>query len=135
MNQPKRLFVIALLVILALNIPALPSAAQDATTPPLSEKGPYGVDLVQMTFVDDSREGRELETLIWYPAEAGKSSYWMPDYQAQPDWSTVCIPWCFIPTICIRTPGVILVLPRIWPLMGLSPCRSGIRTPNPRGPT
>ena len=60
----SRILVILLTVIplLAIMVGSVP--AQDAGTLPLSEHGPYGVGRRMMTFVDENRQGREIETAI-----------------------------------------------------------------------
>jgi predicted dienelactone hydrolase len=63
----KRVFFV--LLILTLAGLATSTAAQETTTPPLTEPGPYGVGMQVMTFVDDSRGDWELKTFIWYPID------------------------------------------------------------------
>jgi predicted dienelactone hydrolase len=48
----------------------LPSAAvmQEAEELPLSTRGNYHVGQRKLTFVDEQRDGREIEVTIWYPA-------------------------------------------------------------------
>ena len=48
--------------------------AQEATLPPLTDPGPYGVRLIRMTFVDDIREDWELETFVFYPADKAQGT-------------------------------------------------------------
>jgi predicted dienelactone hydrolase len=64
----SRILVISLTAILLLAIAVGSVPAQEAETLPLAERGPYGVGMTTMTFVDESREDRELLTGIWYPA-------------------------------------------------------------------
>jgi predicted dienelactone hydrolase len=42
--------------------------AQDAAAFPLGELGPYHAGNQRVAYVDESRDGREVEVLIWYPA-------------------------------------------------------------------
>lgn len=62
----------------------LSATAQDAASLPLSAQGPYGVGVETFDFVDESRDGRVVSTLIWYPAEAGPNSYLMGQQGAKP---------------------------------------------------
>lgn len=41
---------------------------QESVSFPLSERGPYWTGNRSFTFIDDSREGREIRVKIWYPA-------------------------------------------------------------------
>ncbi len=86
MNHKVRLIVVAVIVTLALNaFPAL-APAQEPPAMPLADPGPYGVGEKCLTFMDDGRDGRQLVTLLWYPAlDAGKVSYIMPKRDAEPD--------------------------------------------------
>ncbi len=63
-----RILSIVLVSIMALTMLVRPAPAQESETLPLAEYGPYGVGVTTMTFVDESREDRELVTEIWYPA-------------------------------------------------------------------
>ena len=45
-----------------------PLDTQEPATFPLSERGPYFTGNRAYTFVDDSRDGREIPVTIWYPA-------------------------------------------------------------------
>ena len=53
--------------------PATPTTTQEATREPasltLSEPGPYFAGNRVLTMIDDSRNGRKVELLIWYPAQ------------------------------------------------------------------
>ncbi|MBN1201342.1 MAG: prolyl oligopeptidase family serine peptidase [Anaerolineae bacterium] len=64
---------------------ANPALAQEPESLPLAAQGPYGVGVLTMEFVDEDQQGRELYVMIWYPADAGRSSYLMPEYDATPD--------------------------------------------------
>ena len=64
----SRMLVILLTMILLLAIMVGSVPAQDAETLPLGEHGPYGVGWRRVTYVDESRGNRRLETIIWYPA-------------------------------------------------------------------
>jgi len=68
----KRVFCV--LLILALTGLATSTAAQETTTPPLTELGPFGVARQVMTFVDESRGDWELETYVWYPVDKTKGT-------------------------------------------------------------
>ncbi len=87
--------IVVVLVIVVAILPLRPLAAQEPPALPLAEKGPFGVGVVSLTFTDDSRDGRKLEALIWYPADAGKSSYMIPSYEAAPDTSAAPYPLVF----------------------------------------
>jgi len=73
--------------------PATPSVTAAEATPlsnpfPLSEPGPYQIGKRQVSFVDDSRGGREVSLSVYYPAilpegETGK----LPSRDAEPDLS------------------------------------------------
>ncbi len=47
---------------------AAPARAQEGNALPLSEAGPYAVGTRDMTFTDESRDAREIEITLWYPA-------------------------------------------------------------------
>jgi predicted dienelactone hydrolase len=55
------------LIIILINMVG-PVPAQETETLPLAQRGPYSVGVQTLTFVDDSRDNRELVTEIWYPA-------------------------------------------------------------------
>ena len=64
-----RFISIGIVLLLVLGALAGPTSAQDPDAELLlAEPGPHGVGVTTMTFVDDSREDRELVTEIWYPA-------------------------------------------------------------------
>lgn len=62
------LVMVLILTILALNVFVIGVQAQAVEQSPLIEPGPYGVGRTLLTFIDESREDWELQTLIWYPA-------------------------------------------------------------------
>lgn len=66
MNGKTRYLIVTVILTLSLITPAL--AQDEPELPPLAERGPYGVGTLDITFVDASREDRELVTTIWYPA-------------------------------------------------------------------
>jgi predicted dienelactone hydrolase len=76
------LFMVVLALLLSLLVPALAitplAGAQETPTPPLTEPGPYGVGQVRMTFIDESRGDRELETDIWYPVDKARGTPIVP---------------------------------------------------------
>lgn len=65
MNRIFKLLFSSLLLVWVLTGPAL---AQQADALPLAEKGPYPVGTRDMTFMDERRDGREIEVTLWYPA-------------------------------------------------------------------
>lgn len=77
-------------------LPTPPTAepGQEPARFPLGEPGPYHAGNLKVTFVDESRDGREVEVLIWYPAveqtdEEGK----LIVRGAQPDLAAHPIRW------------------------------------------
>ena len=52
---------------------------------PLSEAGPYYFGRREMTIVDESRDGREIELVIWYPAAEETDALSMKDAPANKD--------------------------------------------------
>lgn len=42
--------------------------AQDTNALPLSEPGPYAVGTRELSFIDESRDAREIDVTVWYPA-------------------------------------------------------------------
>jgi predicted dienelactone hydrolase len=63
-----RIFLIPLILIIVLISAVGPVPAQESTPTLLAEYGPYDVGKTAMTFVDESRDDRELDIVIWYPA-------------------------------------------------------------------
>ncbi len=58
--------------------PTATLAPVETTAPPsflLAEPGPYFAGNREYTFIDESRAGREIEVLIWYPALEQKDAY------------------------------------------------------------
>ncbi len=49
-------------------IGTMPQATQEPPSFPLSERGPYFTGNRAYTFADDSRNGREIQVTLWYPA-------------------------------------------------------------------
>ncbi len=84
MNVKVRFVIVVVGVIIALSAVVSPVPAQEPDVPPLAEPGPYGVGNWTTTFMDDTQD-LELMGMIWYPAEAGSSSYLMPAYDAAPN--------------------------------------------------
>lgn len=66
--RPTRILTtfLALIIILIAIVGSAP--AQESETLTLTERGPYGVGWYKTTFIDESRESRELPSVIWYPA-------------------------------------------------------------------
>lgn len=89
---PKLIVSVLAIVIVVLHAFPAPVPAQEPPAMPLAEPGPYGVGISNPTFIDESREGRRLLTLIWYPAQAGEISYVLPKSDAEPDMTGVPYP-------------------------------------------
>ncbi len=71
----KRVFFVLLILALARLVTS--TAAQETTTPPLTDPGPYGASVQAMTFVDESRGDWQLQTFIWYPVDKTKGTPFM----------------------------------------------------------
>ncbi len=67
MNRTRLYLILIVILPLALSLPVRSTTAQSAPLA-LARLGPHGVGQRTMTFVDPSRNGRELVTEIWYPA-------------------------------------------------------------------
>ena len=84
MNNIKSLGV--LVTIMLLLLACTPSTAMYTVAPdipfPLSEPGPYYAGYQEYTIVDESREGREIELKIWYPAKEKTDALSMRDASA-----------------------------------------------------
>lgn len=71
----KRLVLLIVLLLLgALTVLAGDGQSQEDRLPPLTDPGPYGVRLMNMTFVDESRDDWEIETFILYPADKSQGT-------------------------------------------------------------
>ena len=55
-----------------------PQEIQGVTSFPLAAPGPYFAGNREYTIVDESRNGREIKVLVWYPALEGKDAYDRP---------------------------------------------------------
>lgn len=88
MQTRRVVFPVIVVLLMVLSLPMSIMAQEDEVLV-LAEHGPYGVGWRSVTFVDESREDRELQTMIWYPAiipagqEEDRQMYGL--FDAEPD--------------------------------------------------
>ena len=72
----KSIFLLVVVALLILPLPGF-TVAQDEDTLLLADYGPYGIGRMEISFVDESRDGTEVRTEIWYPARSNFSISWL----------------------------------------------------------
>lgn len=56
------------ILVISTTLPIYISAQEESAALPLAAEGPYGVGFQWMSFVDENRQDRQVQTAIWYPA-------------------------------------------------------------------
>lgn len=79
----KQATVFVMLLMLSVSVGVVQS--QQAELPPLTEPGPYGIGLTNMTMVDGRRTDWELNVFVWYPADKTGGKPVMSDLLARRD--------------------------------------------------